>query len=183
MLIHLLGPGALTAMLARLGYETDPDALRRTVEHYLPRTAHGSTLSRVVHASVLSHTAPAQAWTLFREALDADLDDTQGGTTREGIHLGAMAGTVDLVIRAIAGLRIGEDVLDFQPRLPPDLRRVAFRIRYRGQRIDVSLDRRRLALLAHPCNARPVEIAVRASRFRLGGGERLAVPLSSTDAP
>ncbi|MGE3137921.1 MAG: HAD-IA family hydrolase [Thermoleophilia bacterium] len=179
MLIHVLGPDRLIATLSRLGYEAGPDALGRTVEHYLPRTAHGSTLSRVVHSSVLSHTDPAKAWTLFREALDADLDDTQGGTTREGIHLGAMAGTVDLAIRAIAGLEIGADVLVFKPRLPADLRRVTFRVRYRGQRIVASLDHRRLVLVADPCNARPIDVAVCASRFRLGGGERRAVPWAS----
>ncbi len=34
----------------------------------------------------------------------ADLDDTQGGTTHEGVHLGAMAGTVDIVCTTFAGL-------------------------------------------------------------------------------
>lgn len=29
-----------------------------------------------------------RAWVTFRDALAANLDDTQGGTTREGIHLG-----------------------------------------------------------------------------------------------
>jgi alpha,alpha-trehalase len=33
---------------------------------------------------------------MSNEALDSDLADMQRGTTPEGIHLGAMAGTVDL---------------------------------------------------------------------------------------
>jgi trehalose/maltose hydrolase-like predicted phosphorylase len=46
------------------------------------------------------------AWSEFREALDADLDDTQGGTTGHGVHLGAMAGTVDILLRTFAGIRM-----------------------------------------------------------------------------
>jgi trehalose/maltose hydrolase-like predicted phosphorylase len=37
----------------------------------------------------------------FEEALQSDLSDIQHGTTAEGIHLGAMAGTLDLVQRAL----------------------------------------------------------------------------------
>jgi trehalose/maltose hydrolase-like predicted phosphorylase len=44
----------------------------------------------------------AQSWSLFKEALKADLQDTQGEATREGIHLGAMAGTADMVLRRYA---------------------------------------------------------------------------------
>lgn len=51
---------------------------------------------RARHASVLARLAETRAWALFRDALAADLDDTQGGTTAEGVHLGAMAGTVDI---------------------------------------------------------------------------------------
>ena len=36
--------------------------------------------------------------TFFAEALQSDVCDIQHGTTAEGVHLGAMAGTVDLVI-------------------------------------------------------------------------------------
>jgi trehalose/maltose hydrolase-like predicted phosphorylase len=67
------------------------------VTYYLARTTHGSTLSRVVHAWVLSRRDRPASWRLLREALDADLADTQGGTTREGVHLGAMAATADIL--------------------------------------------------------------------------------------
>ena len=40
-----------------------------------------------------------------------DVGDIQGGTTKEGIHLGAMAGTVDLVQRGQTGLQIRHDML------------------------------------------------------------------------
>jgi trehalose/maltose hydrolase-like predicted phosphorylase len=36
--------------------------LAPTVDYYLARTAHGSTLNRVAHASVLAGMDPDRAW-------------------------------------------------------------------------------------------------------------------------
>ena len=111
MLLYLLGDDQLAALLARLGYTVTEANIARNVDYYLARTVHGSTLSRVAHASVLAAADPHRAWATFREALDADLDDTQGGTTHTGVHLGAMAGSIDVVQRSFAGLRMRQDAL------------------------------------------------------------------------
>ncbi|WP_081793257.1 beta-phosphoglucomutase family hydrolase [Intrasporangium chromatireducens] len=151
MLVYLLGPDGVVAALERLGYPADAELLARTVEYYLARTAHGSTLSRVVHASVLARTDPDRAWQSFREALAADLDDTQGGTTGEGIHLGAMAATTDIVTRALAGQRTEGDAVILDPNLPTGLRRARFTILHRGQRLRIILDRDTVSVHADPC--------------------------------
>src|SRR3546814_8883528 len=121
MLVYLLGQDGLRQQLGHLGYPFSQDDLVRTVAYYLERTANGSTLSRVVNASVLAGLDESRSWSLFREALIADLDDTQGGTTREGINLGAMAGTVDLIARSFAGLQFDSTQISFAPRLPTRL--------------------------------------------------------------
>ncbi len=172
MLIYVLGPDALLGVLDALGYPGAAELLVNTLDYYLARTAHGSTLSRVVHASVLASLRPAQAWSVFQDALAADLDDTQGGTTKEGIHLGAMAGTIDIVSRAFAGLQIRTDALMFTPALPDEVHDVRFQVSYRGQRIDVLLDYRRLRLTALPCaTAGEVTVDVAGDRSRLSGGQ------------
>jgi beta-phosphoglucomutase family hydrolase len=177
MLIYLLGPHGLLKTLDRLGYPTTSEALTRTVDYYLARTADGSTLSRVVHASVLARIDPARAWRIFRDALAADLDDTQGGTTSEGIHLGAMAGTVDIITRSFAGLRTQDDTLTFDPQLPDGLRRAQFQIQHRGQRIRVSLDQTGLHLAADPCSANPrVRVIVAGAPATLTGGQACEFP-------
>lgn len=48
-------------------------------------------------------------------ALNADVADIQGGTTGEGIHRGAMAGTLDLVQRGLTGLETREEALWLDP--------------------------------------------------------------------
>ncbi|MEC5193317.1 MULTISPECIES: HAD family hydrolase [unclassified Arthrobacter] len=171
MLLYVLGEDQLIEFLARMGYAVTPAQMAATVDFYLARTAHGSTLSRVAHASVLAQRDPERAWAVFREALDADLDDTQGGTTSAGIHLGAMAGTIDVVQRSFAGLRITRDALDFAPRLPVELSRVHFQVRYRDQMLAVQLERDRLSVSAAPGDAAPVLVRVGTKRVLLRAGE------------
>ncbi|MCW3767236.1 MULTISPECIES: beta-phosphoglucomutase family hydrolase [Paenarthrobacter] len=177
MLIYLLGPKGLIRQLHRLGYTFTQSTLRRTVEYYLARTANGSTLSRVVHASVLARMDETRAWQVFREALVSDLDDTQGGTTQEGIHLGAMSGTVDVVVRAFAGLQAESHALTFSPRLPPPLKRAAFQILYRGHRMEVSLTADTLRIQLQPCSAPAVRIGVEGLYAELAGGDGMDFPL------
>ena len=50
MLLYVLSLDELLELLARLGYECDERLSPAMIEYYEPRTAHGSTLSRVVHA-------------------------------------------------------------------------------------------------------------------------------------
>ncbi|MCX4903792.1 glycoside hydrolase family 65 protein [Streptomyces sp. NBC_00878] len=132
MLGHLFAPAELRDLFRRLGYELDDDVWRRTVDYYLKRTSHGSTLSGVVHAWVLARVRRAEAWTYCQEALEQDVADLQGGTTGEGIHLGAMAGTLDLVQRGLTGLETREDALRLDPVPLPALSEYGFSLRYRG---------------------------------------------------
>jgi trehalose/maltose hydrolase-like predicted phosphorylase len=62
-------------------------------------------LSSVVSAWVLVRYRPEEAWRFLRRALDSDVADVQSGTTAEVIHLGAMVGTVDLVLLCLTGRR------------------------------------------------------------------------------
>ncbi|MGW2780203.1 glycoside hydrolase family 65 protein [Streptomyces populi] len=132
MLGHLFSPAELGRLFARLGYAVDDEVWRRTVDHYLRRTSHGSTLSGLVHGLVLARARRAEAWQYVREALEADVADVQGGTTGEGIHLGAMAGTLDLVQRGLTGLETREDALWLDPVPLPALSEYGFTLRYRG---------------------------------------------------
>ncbi|MEJ1087698.1 MULTISPECIES: glycosyl hydrolase family 65 protein [Microbacterium] len=170
MLVYLLGVEGLIDQLSQLGYPATMDDLHRTLEFYSARTSHGSTLSRVVHASVWAAFDPSRSWELFREALVADLDDTQGGTTRQGVHLGAMAGTADIVVRSFAGLTLRAGELIFTPRLPPRLRSVSFTIHHRGHGITVWLTPQELRLVCAPSSAAPVVVDVHGTRMPLSGG-------------
>lgn len=104
MLFFLFASEELTETFARLGYDFTPDMVFSTIHYHMQRTSHGSTLSWVTHAWVMARAGRKRSWELFNPALNSDIADLQGGTTAEGIHLGAMAGTIDLMQRCYIGI-------------------------------------------------------------------------------
>lgn len=132
MLGYLFSPSELAELFARLGYTFDDALWGRTVEYYLRRTSHGSTLSGLVHGWVLARVRRADAWTFVLEALRGDIADLQGGTTGEGIHLGAMVSTLDLVQSGLTGLETRPGGLALDPVPLPELSHYRFSLRYQG---------------------------------------------------
>jgi len=179
MLFYLFSAEELRAMFDQLGYELPPEMIPRTIRYYLARTSHGSTLSRLAHSWVLARTDRRGSWSLFTEALAADLADTQGGTTREGVHVGAMAGTVDMVTRCYGGVETRDNMLRLHPVLPTELTEAAFELRYRGQPISVELTQHWVRLRLHPCAAPPVRVCVEGIIRTMGAREVWEVELSS----
>jgi trehalose/maltose hydrolase-like predicted phosphorylase len=150
MLFFLFTSEELHGIFERLGYDYRPDTVARNVAYYDQRTSHGSTLSFVTHAGVLAALDPESSWRRFLVALRSDADDIQDGTTKEGIHLGVMAGTLDVMQRYYAGSQIRDDVLYFAPRLPGELDGLSFPMRFRETPILVTLGASRLTLAVHP---------------------------------
>jgi trehalose/maltose hydrolase-like predicted phosphorylase len=171
MLFYLLSADELRRLFARLGYPFEYDTIPKNIEYYLARTSHGSTLSKVVHAWVLVRSDRERAWELFSEALESDLLDLQGGTTPEGVHLGAMAGTVDLVQRAYTGIETSEEVLWLDPRIPKELHRLQFTIRYRRHwGLEIEITRDRIRITSRPADVYPIRVGIRGEIVELGAG-------------
>ena len=173
MLFFLFRDEELRGIFERLGYGYRAETVARNVAYYDRRTSHGSTLSFVTHAGVLAAIDPESSWDRFLGALRSDAEDIQGGTTKEGIHLGVMAGTLDLVQRSYAGIHVRDDVLCFDPRLPSRLDGLSFSMQFRGAPIDVTLtaDRLTLAVSAEGASL-PVRVAVRDDARELNVGDR-----------
>ena len=66
--------------------------------------------------------------------LESDIGDIQGGTTKEGIHMGVMSGTLDLIQRGYFGTEIRDGALFFDPRLAERLEGLSFSMQFRGRR-------------------------------------------------
>lgn len=177
MLFYLFSAEELRAIFERLGYALPAELVQRTVSYFLARTSHGSTLSRLAHSWVLARSDREQSWSLFSQALECDLSDAQGGTTREGVHLGAMAGTVDMAIRCYGGVETRRGELLIHPLLPTELPRVAFQLSYRGQPIDVELTHHLAVLRLRPGTMAPIRVHVERIRKTLHPGDVLKVAL------
>ncbi|MFG0284646.1 MAG: glycoside hydrolase family 65 protein [Phycisphaerales bacterium JB039] len=158
MLFYLFSAEELASIFEQLGYQFDPEIIPRNIDYYSSRTSHGSTLSRVAFAWVLARSHREASWKCFEEALRSDVEDIQGGTTSEGIHLGAMAGTVDLVQRCYTGLELRDDTLWFNPELPDDLGEVRFQLRFRGHTLSLRIDHEQFEVSS--CRGGPLPIRI-----------------------
>ena len=183
MLFYLFSAEELQALFDRLGYPFEGEMIPRTIDYYLRRTTHGSTLCRVAHTWVLARSNRPGSWELFREALASDVADLQQGTTREGIHLGAMAGTVDIVQRCYTGLELRNDVLWINPRLPAGVRRLGMLVRYRTHSLRLAITQDAVEVSAEVCDIPSMRIGVRDEVHELVPGERRSFALSRVRAP
>jgi trehalose/maltose hydrolase-like predicted phosphorylase len=180
MLFYLFSSEELAALFERLGYAFDPGIIPRSVDYYIARTSDGSTLSRVVHAWVLARSDRERAWQLFGRALQSDIGDIQGGTTSEGIHLGAMAGTVDLIQRCHTGIEMRDEILWFNPCLPKELVEVRLRIQYRGHWLRVRVAQQQLAITFEHGWSGPARIGVGGQVYEFAEGDERVFPLQDS---
>ena len=130
------GANELRGLVADLGYEVSEEQVARIGDYHLARTSRCLTLSFVVTAWILARYAPHKARRFLEQALRSDVADVQGGTA-EGIHLGAMTGTVDLLLRRLTGMRAHGQILRFDPAISPQIKRLRFSVHYRDYRVEL----------------------------------------------
>jgi trehalose/maltose hydrolase-like predicted phosphorylase len=160
MLFYLFSSEELGELFERLDYPFEYATIPRNVAYYAQRSSHGSTLSRAVHAWVLARSDRPRALQFFAQALQSDVADIQQGTTAEGVHLGAMAGTVDLVQRVCTGIEVKGDVLRLNPELPREIERLRMRIRYRGHSLELWLTHDALTVRGEDSGAATIAMCV-----------------------
>ncbi|SEA35361.1 HAD-IA family hydrolase [Leifsonia sp. 21MFCrub1.1] len=171
MLLYLLSAEELRELLGHMGYPLSADAVVRTVERYSRSSTYGSTLSNVVHSWLEARRDRERSWAFLERALQSDIADIQGGTTRYGIHLAAMAGSVDLLTRCYTGIETRADMLWFHPLLPAEIDRLEFTISYRAHRLSVSITHESLGIVSADGYADPIHIVVEGEPALLHTGE------------
>lgn len=171
MLFYLFSSEELKEIFQRLDYPFEDDLITKNIEYYLQRTSHGSTLSRVVHAWVIMRSHREESWNLFLDALKSDVDDIQGGTTAEGVHLGALAGTVDIIQRCYTGMETRDEVLWFKPELPKVVSYLHLRIYYRGHSIEIELTQEKLIISIQKSLAKPIHIGFNNEVYEMIAGD------------
>lgn len=203
MLFYLFSASELRELIERLRYKYSAEMIPRNIVYYTPQMAHNSTLSRITHAWVLSrldrkhawellygiNSKPIsnklteqnflpQSWDIFLEALSSDFFDIQGGTTPEGIHLGAMSGTLDIVQRCYTGLVIRDNVLWLEPKLPESMNRLTFTLRYRKQSLRIKITQKEARISALQALAEPVRIGFYGRIHKLTDHQELVFQLN-----
>lgn len=179
MLFYLFSSDELKMLFNYSGYNFNPEYMPEIIEYYRNRTSHGSTLSRLVLSWVLSRADRNHSWHIYKHALLSDFLDVQGGTTPEGIHLGAMAGTIDIIQRCYTGIETRNDVLWFNPCLPQNIKSLNFRIRYRSHFITVSVDHKKLTLHLERGWGNPVRLGFRGEEHSFKEKQKLVFNLEN----
>jgi trehalose/maltose hydrolase-like predicted phosphorylase len=81
-----------------------------------------------------------------------------------------MAGTVDLVMRCLTGMRARGQVLRFDPVVPPQIKQLNFSVHYRGHRVEIAVAEDRFEVSSRPGPAPPITVLVRDQSVELYPG-------------
>jgi len=134
-----------------------------------------------VDAWVLARSDRRRSWSAFADALAADVADSQGGTTAEGIHLGAMAGTLDIIQRCYTGLEARDGVLWLNPTLPKELGFIDLDLLYRQQWLSLRFTDREVRITAPACRAGPIRIGVAGQLVEVRSGETHVIEVQGSE--
>ena len=171
MLLYLFSAETLRKMFKRLNYTLDKSLIPKNINYYLKRTTNGSSLALIIHAWIEARQARERSWKLFSRALETDMVDDRTGSTREGIHLAAMSGCIDILQRGYAGLEIRSDILILNPLLPKSVNRICFHIRYRDHWLDLEITQKDVKVKSLTSRARPIMIMIKDEIIRLYPGK------------
>ncbi len=115
------------------------DEKARNFAYYEALTVRDSSLSastQAVMAAEVGHLELAHDY--LGEAALMDLHDLEHNTG-SGLHMASLAGAWIALVAGFGGMRTDRDGIHFAPRLPDQIRRLAFRLCYRGRRLSVTV--------------------------------------------
>jgi maltose phosphorylase len=114
------------------------DTIRRNFEFYEARTVHESSLSPCVHTVLAAKLGNMdKAYELYLRTSRLDLDDYNVEVS-EGLHITSMAGTWMAVVQGFGGLRVYNDMVYLNPRIPKAWESFSFKLRFRGSVLKVT---------------------------------------------
>lgn len=143
----------------------DIETRRRMFDAYEAVTVHDSTLSASAFAAAAAGIGDGdRAAGYWRVSLLTDLLDLFGNSGH-GLHMAALAGSWTALAMGFAGMRAEADAISFAPIAIPGVGAYAFRTRYRGRLIEVSVE----GESAHYrlVSGDPIEIGHRGKALRL----------------
>ncbi|WP_034887975.1 glycoside hydrolase family 65 protein [Gillisia sp. Hel_I_29] len=122
--------------------------LEKHFDFYEPLTVHESSLSPCVHSIQAAKLGRmAQAYEFYVRTSRLDLDD-YNNEVKEGCHITSMAGTWMSIVEGFGGMRIVDDKLSFNPRIPEEWKGYSFKVNFRNQilKIKVAADKTTFSL-------------------------------------
>jgi maltose phosphorylase len=117
----------------------DLETIRDNFDFYEPKTVHESSLSPCVHVILAAKIGNlSKAYELYLRTSRLDLDD-YNHEADEGLHITSMAGTWMSVVEGMAGVRIYENGLTIDPKIPEAWKSYKFQILYKNNPITIAV--------------------------------------------
>ncbi|WP_353078092.1 glycoside hydrolase family 65 protein [Flavobacterium sp.] len=116
------------------------EQLERHFDFYEPFTVHESSLSPCVHsiqAAALGRME--QAYTFYLRTSRLDLDD-YNKEVHEGLHITSMAGTWMSIVEGFGGMRVKNNQLHFEPRIPEQWKGYSFKVNFRNAIVKIEVN-------------------------------------------
>jgi len=115
------------------------EELERHFDFYEPFTVHESSLSPCVHSiQAAKLNRMEQAYQFYLRTSRLDLDD-YNHEVEEGLHITSMAGTWMSIVEGFGGMRMKNDMLSFEPKIPKQWEAYSFKVNFRNQIIKVNV--------------------------------------------
>jgi maltose phosphorylase len=110
--------------------------------YYEPLTVHESSLSPCVHSILASKiNYDEKAYEMYLRTARLDLDD-YNNEVHEGLHITSMAGTWMAIVQGFGGMRNFDNKLVFNPKIPKEWNSYSFKINYRGNTLQVTVNQK-----------------------------------------
>ena len=123
------------------------EELERHFDFYEPFTVHESSLSPCVHSIQAAKLGRMeQAYQFYLRTSRLDLDD-YNHEVEEGLHITSMAGTWMSIVEGFGGMRVENDILSFEPKIPEQWEGYSFKVNFRNQVLKVEVRKDKTAFL------------------------------------
>ena len=155
----------------------DVETLRENFDFYEPKTVHESSLSPCVHVILAAKIGNMdKAYELYLRTSRLDLDD-YNHEADEGLHITSMAGTWMSVVEGMAGVRIYENGLSIDPKIPEAWKSYKFQILYKNNPITIAVSQSEIKI--KNMGDLSLEMNVLTDRITLNAAEERTINLTT----
>lgn len=135
-------------------------AYSRNLDYYQGRCEAASSLSYCVHSICFADMdMPESTYGYLMETAEMDLKNMHGGT-ENGVHSGCATGAWMAVVRGVAGMRMTETHVEFDPHFIPWWEEVSFHCVWHGQGYQVTLSNEELLVSADVKNSEVLPVVI-----------------------
>ena len=143
---QLVKQADVVMLLYLLSDNFDLKTKKKNFYYYLKKTVHKSSLSAAVHAALAVEIGDVRmAYRYFDIAANMDLTLLYGNTN-DGMHAASLGVTWQAVIHGFAGIKIFNETLSINPRLPDDWKELIFCLKWQGQNLKIAINHTKLRI-------------------------------------